>query len=53
MCVFLLVELASRKMATKVKAPKGTSDYQATWIVESGEESGGDEEEESTGGAPA
>ena len=39
-------ELASQKVATKVKVPKGTSDYQAAWIAESGEESSEEEEEE-------
>ena len=28
------------------KVPKGTSDYQASWIVDSEEESGEEEEEE-------
>ena len=44
------VELASQKVSSKMKAPRGTSDYQAAWIVESGEESGVDEEDEGEDG---
>lgn len=31
-----------------MKVPKGTSDYQATWIVDEGEEENGDMDEESS-----
>ena len=43
------VELASQKVSSKVKVPTGTSDYQAAWIVESGEESAVESEEEEEG----
>lgn len=34
----------ARKNRRVMKVPKGTSDYQATWIVDDGEESGADED---------
>uniref|UniRef100_A0AAR2M2D8 Pre-rRNA-processing protein TSR1 homolog n=1 Tax=Pygocentrus nattereri TaxID=42514 RepID=A0AAR2M2D8_PYGNA len=36
----------ARKNRKVVKVPKGTSDYQATWIVDDAEENGDDDEEE-------
>ena len=51
--VSIPIELASQKVSTKVKAPRGTSDYQAVWIVESGGESDADEEDEAEDGEGA
>merc|ERR1712050_285713 len=44
-------ELAEAEAAMKVKSvtkrvPKGTSDYQACWITDSGDEEGGDDSDE-------
>uniref|UniRef100_A0AAX7V1L9 Pre-rRNA-processing protein TSR1 homolog n=1 Tax=Astatotilapia calliptera TaxID=8154 RepID=A0AAX7V1L9_ASTCA len=44
----LLEAEEARKKKRVMKVPKGTSDYQATWIVDEGEEENGDMDEESS-----
>lgn len=44
----MFLSLEARKKKRVMKVPKGTSDYQATWIVDEGEEENGDMDEESS-----
>ncbi|XP_068601560.1 pre-rRNA-processing protein TSR1 homolog isoform X1 [Brachionichthys hirsutus] len=44
----LLEAEEARKKKHVMKVPKGTSDYQATWIVDEDEDNNGDEDEESS-----
>lgn len=47
-CFLMFLSLEARKKKRVMKVPKGTSDYQATWIVDEGEEENGDMDEESS-----